>query len=543
MLPRSPLRQPSRKHELSINPSLPYPRHHPDHPGLRAGTGVTALREYLKNPLGIDISKPRLSWQLDADKGGQKQTAYQIQAASRPELLKLGRADLWDTGKVASGETAQIVYQGQPLPSRQRVCWRVRVWNSAHKPSKWSETAFWSMGLDQPADWQASYISYRDTTPIHKDKDTLFLPAARQYRKEFDVGEKIVRATIYSTALGIYELHFNGRRVGDQWFAPGWTDYHQRAYYRTYDVTDMVRKGPNALAAWVADGWYSGYMGFGLLTGIGTERIGRYTYGKTPAFMAQLEIEYADGSRQTVPTDTSWKVTGEGPIRQADFLMGEFYDARQDTPGWTSSGYADSTWENAILAEQNGHPSATFYEWQNPTADKKLEIVGHPIDLGFKRPARLEAFPGAPVRAMEEIGAIALTSHSNGVHIFNLGQNFAGVIRLKVKGNAGTIVHVRYGEMLHQDGRLMTENLRKARATDYYVLRGDAKGETYMPRFTFHGFQYVELTGLNYTPKLGDVTGIGTALGHPADQRLRMLRPDGEQAIQEHRLDSTRQFP
>ena len=164
----------------------------------------------------------------------------------------------------------------------------------------------------------------------------------------------IRRATIYSTALGIYELHLNGERVGDAYFAPGWSDYHQRAYYNTYDVTALVKPGANALGAWVADGWYSGYIGFGLLTGIGTEAIGRYTYGKTPALMAQLEIEYADGSRERIVTDTSWKVTGAGPIQEADFLMGERYDARQETPGWSKPGFDDSKWEAAIRAEDNG---------------------------------------------------------------------------------------------------------------------------------------------------------------------------------------------
>ncbi len=464
--------------------------------------------EYLKNPLGLDEPAPRLSWKLDADERGQRQTAYQILAASRSGLLKPGQADLWDSGKVESAETMQIAYRGRPLGSRQRTYWKVRVWDAAAKPSSWSDTATWTMGLLRPDEWQASYISYRDSSPVHKDKNSLFLPAARQYRKEFGAERTIARATIYATALGIYELHLNGRRVGDALFAPGWTDYRQRAYYRTYDVTDLVRKGPNALGAWVADGWYSGYIGFGLLTGIGTERIGRYSYGKTPAFMAQLEIEFKDGSRKVVATDSSWKVTGNGPLQEADFLMGEFYDARKEMAGWASPGFDESSWEPAIRAEDNGRSAATFYEWQNPEPGQKMEIKGRPVDLGFTRPEKLEAFPGVPVRPVQEIKAIAITCPTNGAYIFNLGQNFAGVIRLKAKGPAGTTVRLRYGEMLHPDGRLMTENLRKARATDHYVLRGDPKGETFTPRFTFHGFQYVEVTGLRAKPRLEDVTGI-----------------------------------
>ncbi|HWH68380.1 MAG TPA: family 78 glycoside hydrolase catalytic domain, partial [Candidatus Sulfotelmatobacter sp.] len=473
------------------------------------GLAPAQLRcEYRVNPLGIDETQPRLTWLVESSERGQRQTAYQILVASDEKTLKADRGDLWDSGKVISGETVNIVYQGKPLTSRQLCYWKVQVWDKDGKVSGWSQPARWSVGLLQPQDWQAQYISFRDTTPVFKDAKSLFLPPARQYRKEFSASKSLRRATIYATALGIYELHLNGQRVGDVCFAPGWTDYHQRAYYQTLDVTPLVKKGANAFGAWVADGWYSGYIGFGLLTGIGTERIGRYTYGKTPAVMAQLEIEYSDGSHDTIVTDNSWKVTGAGPIQQADFLMGEAYDARQEMAGWAQAGFNDSGWERAIRAEENGSVPATFYEWRNPGPGEKLAIKGQPVDLGFKKPGQLEAFPGLPVRPIQEIQPIAITSPTNGVYIFNLGQNFAGVVRLKVKGPAGTQIRLRYGEMLHPDGRLMTENLRKARATDFYTLRGDSRGETYTPRFTFHGFQYVEVTGYPGKPGLEAITGI-----------------------------------
>lgn len=474
-----------------------------------AGLAPKQLRcEYLVNPLGIDESRPRLGWVVESDERGQKQTAYQVLVASDEATLDKDRGDLWDSGKIAGAETSSIVYHGKSLSSRQRCCWKVRVWDKDGKASAWSEPARWSMGLLKAGDWQAQFISFKDKSPVHKFKEPLFLPAARQYRKEFAASRKVRRATIYATALGIYELHLNGRRVGDEWFAPGWCDYHQRAYYNTYDVTTLVKDGANALGAWVADGWYSGYIGFGLLTGIGTEAIGRYTYGKTPALMAQLEIEYADGSRETVATDTSWKVTGAGPIQEADFLMGESYDARRELRGWAEPGFDASQWETAIRAEDAGSVKAKFYEYRNPPAGGKLKIEGREVDLGFKRPPKLEAFPGVAVRAIEEIKPLAITSLTNGVYLFNLGQNFAGVVRLKVKGPAGTQIRLRYGEMLHPDGRLMTENLRKARATDFYTLRGDPEGESYVPRFTFHGFQYVELTGFPGKPGLEAITGI-----------------------------------
>ncbi len=474
-----------------------------------AALGPVSLRcEYRVNPLGIDETQPRLTWRVESAERGQMQTAYQILVASSAELLSKNSGDMWDSGKISSGDTVNILYAGKPLASRQQCFWKVCVWDKDGK-SKWSAAASWTMGLISADDWKANYISVRDNSPVWKDTTNLFLPPARQYRKEFSATKKIARATIYATALGIYELYLNGQPVGDARFAPGWTDYHQRAYYNTFDVTPLVKSGGNAFGAWLADGWYSGYIGFGLLTGIGTEHLGRDTYGRTPALVAQLEIEYTDGTREIIPTDKSWKVTSNGPVREGDFLMGENYDARQETPGWTRAGFDDAKWEAAILAEENGSKPATFYEFQNPSQPGNgPKIEGRPIDLGFHAPPKLEAFPGLPVRPVQEIKPIAITSPTNGVYIFNLGQNFAGVARLKVKGPAGTKIQLRYGEMLYSDGRLMTENLRKARATDTYILRGDKNGETWMPRFTFHGFQYVEVTGYPGKPEKDAITGI-----------------------------------
>ena len=478
-------------------------------PGSAAELQPLALRcEYRVNPLGIDESQPRLTWRVESAARGQKQTAYQILVATSAELLKANSGDLWDSGKVSSGETVNIAYAGKPLSSRQQCFWKVHVWDQDGQ-ARWSEPATWTMGLLRPDDWQADYISFRDASPVWQDTANLFLPPARQYRKEFTAAKTVKHATVYSTALGIYELYINGRRVGDARFAPGWTDYHQRAYYTTCDVTKFVKRGDNAIGAWVGDGWYSGYIGFGLLTGIGTEKVGRNTYGKTPALMAQLEIEYTDGTREIVPTDKSWKVTGEGPVREGDFLMGESYDARKAMSGWAEFGFDDSKWEAAILASENGSVPATFYEFTNGAKPGDATVVkGRPVDLGFQRPPRLEAFPGLPVRPIEELKPVAITSPANGTYIFNLGQNFAGVVRLKVKGPAGTVIQLRYGEMLYPDGRLMNDNYRRARAIDHYILRGDAEGETWTPRFTCHGFQYVEVTGYPGQPAKDAITGI-----------------------------------
>lgn len=474
-----------------------------------AGIIPAALRtEYRVNPQGIDEARPRLYWRVESDQRGQKQTAYQILVASSEDLLTPETADLWDSGKVESSQTLHIEYDGSKLKSRQQCFWTVKVWDRDGVASDWSKPASWSMGLMNEGDWSAEYISYRDETPVFRDREKHFLPPARHYRKEFSAAKKIKRATIYATALGVYELEVNGQRVGDAWFAPGWTDYRQRAYYNTYDVTSLVKSGDNAVGAVVADGWYSGYVGFGLLVGIGTEKVGRYTYGKTPSIMAQLEIEYEDGTTKTIGTDRTWKVTGDGPIRQADLLMGESYDARKEMPGWSTAGFDDGEWAAAIPAKENGPQPATFYEFQNPEPPARgPKIEGRPVELGFKRP-RLEAFPGVPVRVTEELKTVQITDRGKGTFTFDLGQNFAGSVRLKINGTAGHQVTLRFGEMLHPDGRLMTENLRRARATDYYVCKGDSNGEVYVPRFTFHGFQYVEVSNFPGKPDKGTITGL-----------------------------------
>ena len=297
----------------------------------------------------------------------------------------------------------------------------------------------------------------------------------------------------------MFELHINGQSVSDAYFEPGWSDYHKRAYYRTHDVTELMHKGTNALGAIVAEGWYSGYVGYGLLVGYGPNKTGRYFYGKTPALLAQLEIEYTDGSHETIGTDpTSESHQRRAHSRGFDIIMGETYDARAELDGWAEPGFKAAGWENAIRAEDNGSAKAIF---SDTTGDREVE-------LGFQRPLRLQAYSAPPIRVTEELQAQRITEPKPGVYIFDLGQNFAGVIRLRVKGTAGTKVQIRYGERLHPDGRLMTENLRRARATDYYIMRGDADGETWSPRFTYHGFQFVELTGLPTKPGLDAVTGL-----------------------------------
>jgi len=460
---------------------------------------VTNLQvEWLPNPQGIDSPAPRLSWRVESDERGQRQTAYRVIAASTGEQLTHNHGDLWDTGTVPGDETINITYTGKPLVSGQPVYWKVCAWDKDGAASAWSQPAYWSMGLLHPEDWHAQWISFRDTSPVYRG-DELNLPPVNFYRTDFKTKKKnIRRATVYASALGLMELYVNGERLGDAWFEPGWSDYHKRVYYRTYDATLLVQKGTNAIGAIVADGWYAGYVGFGLLDHLGPNRSGRNFYGKTPALLAQLEIEYTDGTRDLILTDPTWKVTGRGPIQQADLLMGETYDARAELGNWSLPGYSADGWETAIPARENGSARAVF-------SDGGGERLA---ELGFQRPQRMQAYCAPPIRVTQELAAKAVTHPAPGIYIFDLGQNFAGNIRLKVNGPAGGRVQIRYGEKLLPNGTLMTENLRRARATDFYILRGDPNGEIWTPHFTYHGFQYVELSGLATAPDLDAVTGL-----------------------------------
>lgn len=470
--------------------------------------------EYLVEPLGIDNTSPRLSWVVKSALRGQRQSAYRILVSSSPVKLAQDVGDLWDTTQVQSGRTNQIVYEGRPLESRTVCYWKVRVWDAQGRPSQWSDASHWTMGLLEEADWKARWISYRDDDSMTASQQNMVLQPARYYRKTFHAPQAIRRATVYATSLGVYELSLNGQEVSDRLFAPGWSDYKKRVYYNTFDVTDHVRQGDNAIGAIVADGWYSGYVGYGKLVGYGPDRCGRYFYGKTPALLVQLEIEYQDGTTERVNTDTDWKVS-TGPLLEADMLMGETYDARLEMPGWSKPDFADSQWDDVVPAEANPGIKATFHD----------RAGQREVNLGFERPGRMQAYSSVAIRKTETLKAVGITEPEPGTYIFDMGQNFSGVARLHTNGPAGTQIRLRFGEMLHQDGRLMTENLRKARATDTYILRGDPQGESYQPRFTYHGFQYVEVTGLTHKPDLDTITGIVVHSDTPLRSSLRCSDP------------------
>jgi alpha-L-rhamnosidase len=502
--------------------------------------GAKDLRcEYLKDPLGLHETQPRLSWIVTADRRAERQTAYRILVASTLDKLAKNEGDLWDSGQVDSDETAQIAYAGKSLASRQTCFWKVQVWDRDNRAGAWSKPARWEMGLLNPSDWSAKWITTEtavkptaaqpkivhavyeavdgagslDVTtlmaeqlktssapitvnntsfgkdpaynhvkrlvidyelngkPLHREiqEGQAFSlsdePVALKYlRKSFAVKGPVRHATLYATALGLYELRLNGQRVGDYVLAPEWTDYRKRSRYQAYDVTSLLKRGDNALGGLVANGWYSGHIGNG----------GNQFYGKVPALFAQLEISYADGHAERVVTDTSWK-THASPILSSDFMLGESYDARRELSGWDRPGLNESQWQAAAMREEAPRP--------------------------------LEGQVMEPVRQYAELKPKAITEPKPGRWTFDMGQNMVGVARLKVSAPAGTKITLRHAEVLNPDGTIYTVNLRSAISVDTYICKGTG-AEIWQPQFTFHGFRYVELSGLASKPGLDAVTGI-----------------------------------
>jgi alpha-L-rhamnosidase len=427
-------------------------------------------------PLGIDVPQPDLGWTLESSRRGETQTAYQILAASDVALLSAGKPDLWDSGKVSSDESIGIRYAGKPLASGQRVWWQVRAWDGEGKPGPYSEAQWWEMGLLSKNDWQAKWIS--DGRPLPERDEDFYKPhPAPLLRKSFKLRGPVKQARIYTTAAGYQELSLNGKPLGDHRLDPAWTAVEKRVYYSTHDVTAQLKPGENALGIVLGNGWYNplpmrfwGGKNFRL----------SLTSGR-PCAILRLDIQYADGTRQTIVTDESWRWK-EGPIIRNNIFLGELYDARKEIAGWDAPGFNDPSW-NAVVVE-------------TPPVGK------------------LQALSGPPIRITEELAAKRIES-STGPPIYDFGKNFTGTVRLRFNAPAGTRYLMRYGELLHADGTLnpMTSvagQIKKrnkdgtmsmggpgapdiAWQEDTYITKGGGE-EEYTPRFTFHAFRYMEIS-------------------------------------------------
>jgi alpha-L-rhamnosidase len=423
--------------------------------------------EYFTNPLGLDVRQPRLSWQASAARRGARQTAFHILVGESPVVLEAaieGRTAaglLWDTGRVLSDTSLHVPYAGAALSPGQRCYWRVRLWDENDTVSPWSEIAFWEMGLLDSGNWQADWITPEWTEDTSQPQPVPLL------RRSFRAAGGLVAARLYATSLGLYEVWLNGRRVGDALLAPGWTSYHHRLQYQTYDVTALVHEGDNVLGALLGDGWYRGYLGF---------RGQRNLYGDRLALLLQLHLTYSDGRVEVIGSDEQWRAA-QGPIQMADIYMGETYDARQEKPGWAEAGYDESEWHGVRRLD---HSKATVVAQVGPLVRRQEEI----------RPARILTSP-------------------KGETIVDFGQNMVGWVRLRARGPAGTTITLRHAEALDQEGNLYTENLRQAAQTTRYTLKGTAEtDEVFEPHFTFQGFQYVAVAGFPGQPALDNFTGV-----------------------------------
>lgn len=419
--------------------------------------------EYVENPLGIDNRYPKFTWILEHDEPNQYQTAYQI-LVHRVDIS--GSVEcVWDTGKVTSNQSVNIRYEGQPLKSCQRYSWQIRWWDSQDRASPYSEPAFFETAFLSDADWTAQWIANRED--LSSDSITVQegyeLRPSSLFRKEFTITKPVAKARIYISGLGYYELRLNGEKVGDRVLEPGQTDYTKTVLYSVYDLTKLLQPGKNAVGIMLGNGRYCRFHWNNTVQG----------YDGYPKTRAEIHITYSDGTKEIIATDESW-VTTRGPIGVNGIYQGEVYDARQEIPGWDLPGDVCGQWKPAIIV-----PS--------PGGTMRVQVV-------------------PPIKVTRRFQPVSLSSPVPGVYIYDFGQNFTGWVKLTVRGPRGTKVTLRYAETIDDKGMLDPRINRSARATDTYILKGTGL-ETYEPRFTYHGFRYVEVTGYPGTPTLHSLEG------------------------------------
>jgi len=396
------------------------------------------LTENMTDPIGMDCTSPRFSWQLLTDKRNVTQTAYELRVSD-------GTNPVWNTGKVSSDQSVHVSYAGEPLKSGTYYNWQVRVWDNSGKRSAWSQPAKFQTGFLDGSGWKAKWIE-----PGYAE-DTVMRPSPLM-RKEFTLKGNIARATAYITAHGLYEAELNGKRIGDAFLTPGWTSYGTRLQYQAYDVTGLLKSGANAIGVMLGSGWYRGNIGF---------RNSINFYGRDIALLCQIDITYSDGAIESIITDGSWK-SSTGAVRYSEIYHGEIYDARLEKKGWTLPGYDDGSWDGVKTAVH----------------DMNL-LIGTQNELVKKH----ETF--APVKILQTPG---------GDQVIDFGQNLVGWVRMKVTGNAGDSVILSHAEVLDREGNFYITNLRSAKARDIYVLKGQGE-EFFEPRFTWHGFRYLKVEG------------------------------------------------
>ena len=420
--------------------------------------------EMLVNPEGIDVLIPRLSWELSSIQRGSYQIAYQILVASSPEKLAANKADLWDSGKVLSDASIHQKYAGKPLKSSSQCFWKVKIWTNRGE-SSWSSVAHFSIGLRHYVDWKGRWIGLDRSFPW--DSETQFARlSARYFRKEFAAKAPIKRAMAHIIGLGMYELYLNGQKVGNQVLAPVPTDYTRGVKYNSFDVTSLLKSGKNAIGTVLGNGRF-----YTMRQAYKANKIKTFGY---PKMLFNLDIEYENGSKETIASDDSWKVTADGPIRTNNEYDGEEYDATKELTGWNKVAYNDSTWLKAQLVQEAG-------------GDYEAQMTEN-------------------MKVMETIRPLSIKKIKENTYILDLGQNMAGWLRMRVQGKKGDKVTLRFGENIQANGELYVRNLRDAKSTDVYTLKGEGL-ETWEPTFVYHGFRYVEISGFPTEPTIQDFDG------------------------------------
>ena len=405
------------------------------------------------DPLGIDRENPLLKWKMEDNRRGAAQSSYQILVATSKALLNNDTGDVWDSGEIKSDKSVHVEYAGNPLESGKSYFWKVRVRDHEGKLSPWSEVAKWEMGKLNPSDWEAQWIA-RDSNEAVR---SVYL------RKEFStVGDDITKARLYVTGLGNYVFFINGSRVGNDLLTPGWTDYPKRLEYQVYDVADLLEQGSNAMGAILGSMWWSG--------GLGWQGGAKYSEGPL-MLLAQLEIEYANGNKEWYGTDTSWKWYNS-PIVFDHIYHGETYNKNLEITGWNAAGLDDSEWLPVEPASFGG------------------------LLVGPRFPALREQMQITPVKLSEPVP---------GEYVYDLGQNMVGWAQFMVNAPQGDTITLRFAELLHDDGTVAQENLRSAKVTDKVI--GNGSQFVWEPMFTYHGFRYVQVSGLKQKPQQTDLVG------------------------------------
>lgn len=427
-----------------------------------------SVSEGFENPIGFHDSIPSFSWKLSKKISTKKQTAYSIVVASNPDLLP-ENPDVWSSGKIMSEQSVFVKYEGKPLKSRQKIYWQIRYWDNENRASSWSEIANLEMGLLSNKDWKAKWIKIPDPKKWDTTRYGTRLFRPQYLRHDFKIESKVKKARLYATAKGVFKAQINGEQIGNDVLTPGWTPYNKRIETLTYDVTDRLHKNENTVSLILAEGWHSGRFG---------PKRRWDTVIAPPQILLQLEIEDLKGNQKIITSNKNWKATTNGPIRVSGLYDGETYDANFEMPNWDKPGFDVISWE-PVTTEDIVSKTNLFPKKHLPVREKKI------------------------------LKPVKMTIQKKNQVLFDFGQNMVGVVELKIPLKKGDTLKIRHGEMLNAEGKLFTKNLGSAKATDYYIAKEDAT-ISWQPKFTFHGFRYVEISGYHkdYTPKKSWVKGI-----------------------------------